>query len=73
MRAVLFHENLPKIGLTELENAERLINQREDLLGKEMVFSGNVRNNKFFNNNEFVIADVVDINLDELISNLESK
>ena len=73
MRAVLFHENLPKIGLTELENAERLINQREDLLGKEMVFSGNVRNNKFFNNNEFVISDVVENNLDELVGKLESK
>ena len=73
MRAVLFHENLPKIGLTELENPERLINQREDLLGKEMIFSGNVRNNKFFNNNEFVIEDVVDINLDELVGKLEIK
>jgi len=71
MRAVLFHENLPKIGLTELENAERLINQREDLLGKEMVFSGNVRNNKFFNNNEFVISDVAETNLDELVGALE--
>ena len=73
MRAVLFHENLPKIGLTELENSERLINQREDLLGKEMIFSGNVRNNKFFNNNEFVIEDVVDVNLDELVGKLEIK
>jgi len=71
MRAVLFHENLPKIGLTELEDAERLISQREDLLGKEMVFSGNVRNNKFFNNNEFVINDVVPVDLDELVGKLE--
>ena len=73
MRAVLFHENLPKIGLTELENSERLINQREDLLGKEMIFSGNVRNNKFFNNNEFVVNDVAEVNLDELVGKLESK
>ena len=73
MRAVLFHENLPKIGLTELENPERLINQREDLLGKEMIFSGNVRNNKFFNNNEFVVNDVAEVNLDELIGKLELK
>ncbi len=71
MRAVLFHENLPKIGLTELENSERLINQREDLLGKEMIFSGNVRNNKFFNNNEFIVNDVAEVNLDELIGKLE--
>ena len=73
MRAVLFHENLPKLGITELDDAERLINQREDLLGKEMVFSGNVRNNKFFNNNEFVISDVGEVNLDELVGKLESK
>ena len=38
IRAVLFHETLPKIGLTELNNIERLIFQREDLLGKEMIF-----------------------------------
>jgi len=73
MRAVLFHENLPKIGLTELENTEMLINQREDLLGKEMVFSGSVRNNKFFDNNEFVINDVSEINLDVLVGKLEAK
>lgn len=73
MRAVLFHENLPKIGLIELENSERLINQREDLLGKEMIFSGNVRNNKFFNNNEFIVNDVAEVNLDELVAKLESK
>ena len=47
IRAVLFHENLSKIGLNELGDVERLISQREDLIGKEMVFSGNVRMNKF--------------------------
>ena len=73
IKAVLFHETLPKIGITELDNPERLINQREDLLGKEMVFSGNVRNNKFFNNTEFIINDVAEVNLDELIGNLENK
>jgi len=73
MRAVLFHENLPKIGLIDLENSERIINQREDLLGKELIFSGSVRNNKFFNNNEFVIDDVSETNLDELVEKLESK
>lgn len=73
IRTVLFHEALPKIGITELDNPERLLNQREDLLGKEMVFLGNVRNNKFFNNPEFIIDEVQKINLDELIGNLESK
>lgn len=67
IRAVLFHENLPKIGLTELEDVEKLSFQREDLLGKEMVFSGNVRINKFFNNSEFIINEIKEVNLDELI------
>jgi len=72
MRAVLFHENLPKIGLTQLEDPEKLSFQREDLLGKEFVFSGNVRRNNFFNNEEFIINDIGEINLDELIKNLEN-
>jgi len=38
-----------------------------------MIFSGNVRNNKFFDNNEFVIDDVVETNLDELVGKLEIK
>jgi len=71
IRAVLFHENLPKIGLTELEDPEKLSFQREDLLGKEMIFFGNVRRNNFFNNEEFIINDVKEINLDELIKRLE--
>ena len=73
IRAVLFHENLPKIGITELEDIERLSYQREDLLGKEFVFSGNVRTNKFFNNSELVVENAAEINLDELISNLEKE
>ncbi|MEK6817741.1 MAG: hypothetical protein AABX80_02965 [Nanoarchaeota archaeon] len=72
IRAVLFHENLSKIGLTELENIERLISQREDLLGKEMVFSGNVRMNKFFNQPEFIVDQVSEVNLENLIEELKS-
>jgi len=70
IRTVLFNENLSKIGLTELNNTERLISQREDLLGKEMFFSGNVRMNKFFNEPEFSINQISEINLDDLINNL---
>jgi len=71
IRAVLFHENLSKIGLNDLEDAEKLNFQREDLLGKEFVFSGNVRTNKFFNNTEFIIGNIEEINPDLLIEELE--
>ncbi len=71
IRAVLFHDVLSKIGLTELENADLVQQQRENLLGKEILFNGDVRMNNFFNNPEFIIREVQEVNLDELISSLE--
>ncbi|MAH03688.1 hypothetical protein CMI39_02790 [Candidatus Pacearchaeota archaeon] len=73
IRSVLFHDTLNNLGLTELENKDLLTQQKENLLGKEMIFSGNVRMNKFFNNQEFIIDGVKDINIDELVGKLESK
>ncbi len=73
IRTVLFHENLPLIGLTELENVEKLLNQREDLLGKEMIFSGQVRNNKFFNEPEFIVEGVSEVDFEKLVASLEAK
>jgi len=71
IRAVLFHDALPSLGLTELEDIEKLISQREDLLGKEMIFSGDIRMNKFFNQPEFIVNEVSGVDLDELITTLE--
>lgn len=73
IRAVVFNDNLHLIGLTELDNIERLMNQREDLLGKEMFFSGQVRHNKFFDEREFIIQNIEEINLDLLVENLQAK
>lgn len=70
IRAVAFHESLKEMGFAELENPEMLIVQRENLLGKEMIFSGNVRVNKFFNNPEFSINGAKDIDVEELMKNL---
>ncbi len=71
IRAVAFHDNLAKLGLTSFENPEELFIQRENLLGKEMLFSGNVRSNKMFNTPEFIIEGAEEINADALISELE--
>jgi len=71
IRSVLFHERLHSLGLTELEDTEKISNQKQELLGKEMIFSGNVRINKFFNNPEFIVDEVKEINLDELVGKLE--
>lgn len=71
IRAVLFHEQLSPVGITELENAEKLIEQRQNLLGKEMIFSGVVRNNKFFNNPEFIVDMIKETDQESLIKDLE--
>jgi hypothetical protein len=73
LRAVLFHENLKKIGLFGIDNPEQLALQREGILGKEFIFSGNVKRNNFFNNEEFVVDSIEEINLDDLIGKFGSK
>jgi len=73
IRAVLFHEILNKLGIIDFQDPESLSRQKEAILGKEMIFSGNVRNNSFFNTPEFIVNDVKEVNIDELIISLESK
>jgi len=71
IRGVLFHDAINILGISELDNPSLLQQQKENLLGKEMIFSGNVRMNKFFNTSEFIIDKVEEINLDKLIAKLE--
>lgn len=71
IRAVLFHENIASLGFTNLDEPEKMSHQKDDLLGKEMVFIGNVRNNAFFNTPEFIVENVEELNLDEIIDQLE--
>jgi replication factor A1 len=73
IRTVLFHENVSLLGISEFENPPMLIQQRENVLGKEMFFTGNVRTNKFFNNTEFIADSVKEVELDKLIEKLEGK
>jgi replication factor A1 len=72
IRTVAFQDNLAGIGLTDLENTEELIRQKENILGKEMFFHGTVRNNKVFNTPEFIIERVEEVNPDLLIKELEN-
>ncbi len=72
VRAVLFHDQLSDIGLTELEDTEKTIEQKQILIGKEMIFSGNIRKNRVFDNTEFVVEGAKEINLDTLIQSLEN-
>lgn len=72
IRSVIFHDSLGKLGISELENPDALSGQKQELLGKEMIFSGSVRMNKFFNTPEFNIDNIQEVNVDNLLKNLEA-
>lgn len=65
IRAVMFHDVMKEFG----ESGEN----RENFLGKEMIFSGDVRMNKFFNTSEFIIENVKEADVDEILKRLEEK
>jgi len=70
IRAVAFQENLEKLGLNTNDESN-LINQKQSLLGKELIFYGSIKENKLFNNLEMNIESVEEVNLDNLILELE--
>jgi len=72
IRAVLFNETLPELGITEIEDSEKILQQREEILGKEMCFYGNIRNNKFFNNSELIVEGIEEPDIEKLIKKLEN-
>jgi len=71
IRAVLFHEMVQKLGLTESEDENLIEQQRQNILGKEMIFGGNVRMNSYFNNPELIVDSIDDVDLDKEIVALE--
>lgn len=71
IRAVLFHERISDLGISDLEDTENLNLKKQELLGKEMLFTGSVRMNKFFDNHEFIVDGIKETNIDELIEKLE--
>lgn len=73
IRSVLFQDALKNLNLGDLEDVDNLILQRQNLLGKEMVFSGDIRMNNFFNNPEFIVESVKEVSPDELIAVLEKE
>ena len=47
--------------------------EKENILGKEMFFAGNVRQNNFFNTTEFIVDDAREAQPEEVIGKLESQ
>lgn len=70
IRAVLFSEQIKKfIQKEELEGD--FTAKRKELLGKEMIFSGNVRKSKLYDNLEFFVQDSKEVDINSLIERLE--
>ncbi|MBU0957380.1 MAG: DUF2240 family protein [Nanoarchaeota archaeon] len=69
MRSVLFSESIDKLGVPEI--VDKFIEKKDELIGKEMIFEGNVRKNKVFENNEMIINDAKDVDIDSLLVMLE--
>jgi hypothetical protein len=72
IRAVMFHEDVQKLGVKSYESPELIKQEVENILGKEMLFSGNVRRNGYSGNYELVINGVEELDLDKLVGELEA-
>lgn len=73
MRGVMFSEQINNFGISdeEVNNPELFLKKKEELMGEEMFFSANVRNNKLFNTTELVINNVEKVDVDQLIESLK--
>lgn len=72
IRGIIFADQLEKIMTKEeLSTPELFAMKKQDLLGKEIVVTGQVKRNNVYNNDEFVVSNISDVDLDNLISELE--
>lgn len=72
IRATVFSENVDKLIIREeLENAELFYLRKNEFVGKEVLVTGNVRRNNYSNTNDFIVNEINEINIDELIEELE--
>jgi ssDNA-binding replication factor A large subunit len=74
IRATLFGEQIYNIGFTEEEvfDIDKFLLKKNDVLGEELIFAGNIRNNSFSNSNELNIEGVEKVNVQELLKELEN-
>ena len=73
IRSVMFSDQLEKLMTKEdIETPELFAIKKAELLGKEVIISGQIRRNAMFNMNEFTVNSIEEINLDKLIDELEA-
>ena len=57
--------------MKSFEDVDLLNQEKENVLGKEFIFIGNVRRNSYFNNYELVVDAVEEVNLDNVLAEFE--
>ena len=73
IRATLFNDQVKKLATEEeLKDNASFMSKREELIGKELFIEANARKNKLYENIELIVNDFREIDLDNLISELES-
>ena len=73
MRVVMFSDQIGSlIPEEDLKDAEKATAFRDDFLGTEIYLSGNVKRNQLFNNLEIVASGVEKVDVEKLISELDS-
>ncbi|MFC1685803.1 OB-fold nucleic acid binding domain-containing protein [Nanoarchaeota archaeon] len=73
MRSVCFNEVICKIFKINETEVRGLIDRKNEILGRELVFSGRVRKNKMFDNLEFIVSDIEEVDPEKLIGELNNK
>lgn len=73
IRAVLFSEQIDKLMTKEELEGENFLKKRQELLGREMFFSGQARQNKIYDSLELFVSDAAEIDIDKLIERLEKR
>jgi hypothetical protein len=75
LRCVLFGDQIYQLGLSEEEvfNIDKFLERKNDVLGQELIFSGNIRTSAFSNSNEFNIEKVEKVDVNILMKELEQK
>ena len=72
IRAVMFHDDVQKIGIKNYEDQNLMKQEVQNILGKEMFFLGNMRRNSYSGNYEIVVNGVEEVDLDKLVKELEA-
>ena len=75
MRSVIFGEQINSLGLSneQIFSLDEYNKAKDKIIGEEMTFSGQIRNNSLYNTTEFTIQEIKNVNPDELIKELEAK